>query len=265
MTEPTQEKNNTEVVKNKSLYWDKIIYEKSRQDIIGNFKRNDIIEKIVKNMKIDDTIIQAIKSLNERRNNIVKNYSKKHILIDGTFKLRTKLLLGSGLPSLIEVGIHLSRNYGIPVIPATSIKGAFAHYLLEKMEEEKTITEELYKKIFGTDLNNPRENQRGLVIFLDALPQGDMRIEIDLINNHFQPYYMKQDNPPNDWYSPVPVQYIVVGASTYRFTILLDKESNFTEEEKNKIKTEFKNMLKLYGIGAKTNYGYGRFEPQAES
>ncbi len=265
MTQQTHEKNNTEVVKNKSLYWDKIIYKKFRQDIIGDFQKNKIIKEIVHNMEIDDTINQAIKSLNERRNNIVKNYGKEHTLIDGKFKLKTKLLLGSGLPSLIEVGMHLSRNYGIPVIPATSIKGAFAHYLLEKMEEDKTITEELYKKIFGTDLNNSKENQRGLVIFLDALPQGFFRLEIDLINNHFQPYYMKQDNPPNDWYNPVPVQYIVVGASTYRFTILLDKENNFTEEEKNKIKTEFKNMLKLYGIGAKTNYGYGRFETQAEN
>lgn len=265
MTQQVHGNKNNEVVKNKSLYWDKIIYKKFRQDIIENFQKNEIIKEIVHNMRIDDTINQAIKSLNERRNNIVKNYSKKHTLIDGTFKLKTKLLLGSGLPSLIDVGIHLSRNYGIPVVPATSIKGAFAHYLLEKMEEDKTITKELYKKIFGTDLNNAKENQRGLVIFLDALPQGDLRLEIDLINNHFQPYYMGQDFPPNDWYNPVPVQYFVVGASTYRFTILLDKENDFTEEEKNRIKTEFKNMLKLYGIGAKTNYGYGRFEPQAEN
>ncbi|MGC9771004.1 type III-B CRISPR module RAMP protein Cmr6 [Fervidobacterium islandicum] len=255
MSEPTQNRQ-TMVINNKSLYWDKLVYIDQSQNIIQSYQKSKplIIKTILQQMKNTNSLTNTIQSLHERRNLIVQSFEKKFTLIDKDFKLKTKMLLGSGLPSLIEVGMHLSRNYGLPVIPGTSIKGAFAHFL------EGQVSQELYKKIFGTELSNNKENVRGGLIFLDALPNKDLKFEIDLLNNHFQPYYMENDAPPNDWYDPVPISYIVVGEGTFRFTILINKEVEFTSEEADKIKKKFIEMLKTYGIGAKTNYGYGRFE-----
>ncbi len=95
-------------------------------------------------------------------------------------------------------------------------------------------------------------------MFLDAIPEK-YRIGVDIVNNHFQPYYMKEDKPPNDWYNPNPVTYLVVEeGSRFRFTIL--STNKIADDLKSEVKKEFLNFLRDYGIGAKTSYGYGLFK-----
>ncbi|MDK2865649.1 MAG: CRISPR-associated protein Cmr6, partial [Thermotogota bacterium] len=54
---------------------------------------------------------------------------------------------------------------------------------------------------------------------------------------------------------------LVVEKGKFRFTILIDEERNegLNNETKEKLRNAFRDMLETYGIGAKTNYGYGRF------
>ncbi|WP_233185604.1 type III-B CRISPR module RAMP protein Cmr6 [Thermotoga sp. SG1] len=174
-------------------------------------------------------------------------HEKRKPIINLKMKVRSKLLVGAGSPSPVEVGITLSRNYGVPVIPGSAIKGTFASFLYENGEFDK------FSHIFGD------EEKEGALIFLDAIPVSDLRLSVDIINPHFQPYYMQEKSPPNDWYDPVPVKYIVVGEGIFQFTVLEDLERSIKDSEKKEIKERFIEMLKVYGLGAKTNYGYGRF------
>ncbi|KAF2961058.1 type III-B CRISPR module RAMP protein Cmr6 [Fervidobacterium sp. 2310opik-2] len=226
---------------NKSLYWDKYLYLKYKSIEKAKNKLGEILNNLNQMSKLSFSFID------ERRNKIVNEFKERNMVIfDKNLTLKTRLLIGSGLPSITEVGITLSRNYGIPVIPASSIKGALAYYC----ETEKILSEKEYTIIFGS------QDQKGDVIFLDAYPVGEVKFSIDIVNNHFQKYYMEGETP-NDWYNPIPVTYITVGKGTFRFTVLAEEEID--ENLRKKIENALFDMLRKYGIGAKTNYGYGRF------
>lgn len=68
-----------------------------------------------------------------------------------SYNLKTPLLIGSGSPSIYEVGLYINRNYGIPVIPGHAIKGVFRSYLKEVNKEDLIfleINKNLQKYIF---------------------------------------------------------------------------------------------------------------------
>lgn len=238
--------------KNMSLYWDKYVFLKNWRALVNN-ETSKLASEILKDL--NQNISQEISDkFEERRNKIVEKFKTRgQVIIDTKMKLRTRLLVGSGIPSVLEVGMCLSRNYGIPIIPSSSLKGSFSNYCTEN----NILSPEEHLKVFGENTIKRDENEKGLAIFLDAYPVSELKFSLDIVNNHFQPYYM-EGKIPNDWYNPVPVQYLTVGQGTFRFTIL--SEEKLDKEIVLKLRTAFINMLKTYGIGAKTNYGYGRFQ-----
>ncbi|HCZ06896.1 MAG TPA: type III-B CRISPR module RAMP protein Cmr6 [Thermotogae bacterium] len=250
---------------NLGLFWEKYSYIKYHENFLKSNdekKKGDLAYKLLADMKIDENVLKLLK---KRREQVVKN---SNVLFDDVVELKSRLLVGSGNPAPTEVGMTFSRNYGVPVIPASAIKGCFSHYLKEILEEdgEKLIDKETFRYLFGEDLNkNSEENIRGSLIFLDAIPIT-LEFGLDIVNNHFQPYYMQKEHPPNDWYNPVPVTFLVVEKGKFRFTILIDEERNegLNNETKEKLRNAFRDMLETYGIGAKTNYGYGRFKKNSQ-
>jgi len=243
-------RNVPEASKNLGLFWDKYSFFKHREYFISD--KQNLAPVLIKDLNIEDKVLEI---LNSRRDSVVQT---SDVVLDLKASLNTRLLVGSGNSSPTEVGMTFSRNYGVPVIPGSALKGCFSHYLKEK---SNVFYAETFRNLFGEELEGGSEdNVRGSLIFLDAIPL-ELKLGLDIVNNHFQPYYMKKQHPPNDWYNPVPVIYIVVESGRFRFTILADKNNGkrLSSELKKKLSEEFRNMLKTYGIGAKTNYGYGRF------
>ncbi|WP_158005825.1 type III-B CRISPR module RAMP protein Cmr6 [Fervidobacterium thailandense] len=207
-----------------------------------------VIEKFVLSRDIFKEVYEV---MNKRRDMVVEEFKRKGLLLlDVKKKLSSRLLVGSGAPSILEVGLTLSRNYGLPIVPSSSLKGTFRHYC----EDSGILNETELLNVFGTT------DQGGGLVFLDAFPTGEVKFGLDVVANHFQPYYMNGE-VPNDWYDPVPVKYVTVTSGTYRFTVLIEPtlKKELNEELKVKLKNAFLEMLKVYGVGAKTNYGYGRF------
>lgn len=241
---------------NLSAYWEKYAFS-SNQD-----KKEELTQTILKGMKQQESQVKEyLDMLKERREQVVKEMDDS-VVFDLKMKLNGRLLVGSGSPSPLEVGMTLSRNYGVPIIPGSALKGAFSNYIKEEPQETQIV--EHLKFIFGQgDPTKEDDNTRGTIVFLDAIPEETFSFELDIVNNHFQPYYMEEKNPPNDWYNPVPVAYLVVSNATFRFTALRDSMMTLSDKEfkvpKGRIKELFVKMLTSYGIGAKTNYGYGRF------
>jgi len=210
------------------------------------------------------------------------------------FKMKTKsrLIVGLGQESVYETSIRLHRNYGVPIIPGSALKGITKHYAIMQLAEnfakesgvfreavrkaQKYIEEPDIKKIdklvnmkinngsltigevrqvFGTQANE------GEVVFFDALPEPNHLqdvFEFDIMNPHYQPYYSGLE-PPGDWLDPNPIFFLTVREGVvFNFWIWQRGEHNSNLLEKTKMLLI--EALKEVGVGAKTSLGYGRFE-----
>ncbi|MCX8029872.1 MAG: type III-B CRISPR module RAMP protein Cmr6 [Brevinematales bacterium] len=130
-----------------------------------------------------------------------------------------------------------------------SVYGNLSIQLLDKKvgKEEKIELSDLVE-IFGT------QEQKGKVIFMDAYPVDDIKLEIDIMNPHYPDYY-SGDKPPADWQSPNPITFLTVGKTKFQFCLLSKDDSLL-----NKATLLLKEALKEHGIGAKTALGYGIFD-----
>lgn len=242
---------NKKVGKNLSLYYNRFAF----AQMSGG--SNDLADTLLRTIKRIPKEISFYDRLMKRRDLSVRQFQERngYSVIDFTAKSKSRFLIYAGCPAPTDVGFHFSRNYGLPVIPGSSIKGAFHHYLADE-EYDRTKRSRWFGVGTGDD---DMGGERGSIVFLDGLPVGNVQYELDIINSHFPDYYGDVSGAPNDWYNPIPVRFLAVSkGATIRFTLLLKDE---TRKEKEEIKKQFRLMLEYWGIGAKTAYGYGRFRP----
>jgi len=98
---------------------------------------------------------------------------------------------------------------------------------------------------------------QGSVVFLDAYPIGKVELERDVITPHYTPYYLKGE-PPADIYSPIPTFFLTVAKSLdfeFYYKVLSEEHINRT-----KIERLIREAGIVFGFGARTSSGYGRFK-----
>ncbi|UCN01257.1 type III-B CRISPR module RAMP protein Cmr6 [Sulfurimonas sp. SWIR-19] len=196
--------------------------------------------------------------IKEKADNIVRqkpDIQEETILGNIFFEAKTTypgLLLGSGnaheLPSLKEqliLGFDFDYTSGLPVIRGSSLKGllrsAFAHqeYIEEILQNPEIDIAVLEEEIFEYG-----------DLFFDARPikYSNAFLQDDYITPH-------GENPLKN---PTPLHFVKVAPGvTFRFEFTL-YDTQITKEQKVKL---FAKILDDLGIGAKTNVGYGKFEP----
>lgn len=159
-----------------------------------------------------------------------------------------RFVVGLGAAHVLETGITLHRIFGLPIIPASGLKGAARAYA--QLVEGKAEDDGEFNAVFGTN------EQAGEVVFLDAIPIGDLKFTLDVMNPHYPDYYRtKGTQAPSDWQSPNPIPFLTVSNTSYRFTIVAR-----TEKGINCIDTArrwLQGALTELGIGAKTSADYG--------
>lgn len=164
----------------------------------------------------------------------------------------SKIILGSGNASALEVGVHLNRPWGVPYISGSSIKGVLASYL----RNTKTLAMDSleYVNIFGGNYNQKKYS--GSVIFNDAwlYPDNESWFERDIINPHYQKYY-SGTRFPDGMESPIPVQTLTL-RNGLSFFVSMQGPEELLQYLKNVLQKAFEDN----GIGAKTAVGYGRFK-----
>lgn len=173
------------------------------------------------------------------------------------------MAIGIGTGSVYETSITLHHIYGIPFIPAQSIKGALRSYIIVNYfdgSEDSAFDDEGFVDVFGSNDN------QGKVIFFDAFTK-ESEIKIDIMNNHYQKYY-NGTQTPNDTQNPNPVNFMTLKNAKFEITIATKdnikiKEGLFKGKDiLTLVKEELSNTLEVFGIGAKTAIGYGYFEVQ---
>ncbi len=171
--------------------------------------------------------------------------------VDATVDWR--LIVGLGSEHVQETNMTLHHIYGIPYIPGSAVKGVLRHWWLEDFnnDEDKALKDKNFLTLFGS------QEQRGEVQFLDAYPE-EVHFATDIMNPHYPEYY-GGSKPPTDHQNPVPINFLTVQDTTFRFVFLAKTQLPLDE-----LKKRFRDALELKGIGAKTASGYGYFRDFTE-
>lgn len=230
--------------------------------ILRNSKKNKIDPP-----KFNLDMSDIIKYMQAKTQKIIDEYYTKNNYIEICQPVRTisRLVIGLGEASVREVSIKLDHIYGIPFIPASSIRGAFRSYLNEKFSEVD-IDEEEYKEdkmiteIFGN------EEKMGRIIFMDIYPKK-FQLDVDVMTPHYGDYY-KGASMPTDDINPKPINFPVIDTNAeFDIKILCSKEiyklyngKNVGDVKSFNVKEEFKSFLAEKPLGAKSSVGYGYFE-----
>lgn len=179
----------------------------------------------------------------------------------GCFLLQTAypgLLIGTGNPhgshqSNDDINLGFSFDYvtGQPYIPGNSVKGALRCHFREQPAAVEEVLEK-FLRISGIHVKKLEEEIfEGNDVFLDAVvydgASGSNRVmDADYITPHSSPTK-----------NPVPI-FITKVLPTVRFEFRFKlTDGIITAGQK---KALFKILLMIFGIGAKTNVGYGIFE-----
>ncbi len=177
----------------------------------------------------------------------------------GNFRTRGQLVIGLGSESVLETGITLHHTYGTPVIPGSALKGLASHYCDQVRGATTTgfRREGVYHNaLFGTDEDS------GHIIFHDAwLTPGSLTSSLrrDIMTPHHGDYYSGKSAAPTDFDDPNPVSFLSINGTFY-ISVSCDCD---TDDENGKKWEDLafrilSDALREWGIGGKTNAGYGR-------
>ncbi len=235
-------------VANPSFFFDKCLSAKEYNSGSKSNNLKETVESLASSYKFGN--LDAYTAYKNRMESVADGLKDQGYVVKRfMLKAISGLCIGMGRDSAIENGITLERNLGIPIIPSSSIKGVVRSYVtLYGTDEEKSKI----NRYFGSDDDdNPKS---GEIDFLNAyMISGSLPYKIDIINNHFQDYYLEGE-APNDWFSPNPVYFLRISeGKVFEFTIL-GKDEKIVNEVQNLIEKAFKEV----GIGGKTAVGYGR-------
>lgn len=232
-----------------------------------------------------------------------------------------RMIQGLGIESVYETSITLHHTYGIPYVPASSLKGMVRSWIITEVfgteaaagneqafpflnAEFRALTQnEVFCKLFGCPKeakavkfqngspvykrdkqgkltkeyewqkpipvalkNGENENSayQGELIFFDAFPLTAPKLDFDVMNPHYAPYYSDKSakTAPADYHYPIPVHFITVANTSFRFIIGAKKSSALNEVITGKTIFQWlTSALTSHGIGAKTAVGYGFFSP----
>lgn len=160
--------------------------------------------------------------------------------------------LGNGHP--LETGFVWHRILGVPYLPGSSVKGMLRAWA-DPVKGWGGMRFDRVLELFG-DLDSVGV---GRLIVMDALPTGKTALEMDIMNPHYQPYYQDpMHKPPADYYSPIPVCFLVVApGQEFEFALLPGRDCT-REDFEDGLKL-LGGALEVIGLGGKTASGYGGF------
>ena len=234
--------------------------------------------------------------LKQQQSFLVKNLDEHRFCYEKKiFRVLWRLAVGLGTNHPYEVSMKLHHIYGVPIIPGSALKGIARFSLLEEIYEKeieknkesmKSLEKEIekypaeedkkkfLKKIRNGEFDMLNEKEKflllfgsqkfsGVVEFLDAIPIVPPKFSVDVINPHYPDYYGGSAYP-TDWQNPIPIKFLTVEDTPFRFTIIVDKgrlnnNKKMAENVAEHAWECLEKALEDYGIGAKTSVGYGFF------
>jgi CRISPR-associated protein Cmr6 len=170
-----------------------------------------------------------------------------------------KIVHGLGAGHVRETSLTIHPVYGVPYIPASSVKGVIRHWFIEAYcdgKEENLSSHEAGALVFGT------QERRGVVQFHDIFLTNGLQLVPDVLTVHMKKYYEKKQAATDDQ-SPTPVTFFTVTVSDVDIYITCDYAISLTTEQTKRLLDQAASWtisaLTELGIGSKTSSGYGYF------
>lgn len=177
--------------------------------------------------------------------------SRKLAPIFSEARLMWRFATGLGNDHPTENGFSFDHTTGLPVIAGTMVKGMCRAAAPSLGWNEKEI-----ERLFGpSEISSGINGWQSCLFFFDAYPKEWPELTVDIVNCHHQKYYSTvSETSPKETEDTNPVHFISVKRDArFLFPLLVP------EEEKTRIEELLKNAVSLFGVGAKTAVGYGRF------
>lgn len=171
-----------------------------------------------------------------------------------------RFVSGLGAAHPLETGFVWHRTLGVPYLPGSSVKGMMRAWADPKRGWGASASEERVAELFGS------QDGAGRLVVFDALPLKAPRLELDILNIHYQPYYKggAEQSPPADYLSPVLVYFLTVGeGQPFEFALAPRQGIHGAAADVDEGICLLDEALRTLGAGARTATGYGRFVPQA--
>lgn len=254
---------NVSIIKNKSGDTKSYEWYSLKEASLNEESKKWFLENFIKNCSY---VFNGI-NYNNHHSHIIDSLQEENFKLIFYEEISTfsPLICGLGSTSVLETSITLHHIWGVPYIPASSLKGVCRQVAFWKLAKNKDIADEndlkgLQEKFYG-NLNFENEEMlkyqllfgaqdfKGLLLFLDVFPDlsnenSKNPFRLDIMNPHYSSYYGDDTGktPPGDWDNPVPIYFLTVKKGIpFHFSILLDefrwektKQFEFEVEKDNK-------------------------------
>ena len=180
------------------------------------------------------------------------------------FRAKDRLLIGMGGASVLEAGVALDRLYGVPMIPASTIKGAVAAAYRDKYGAGGA-----YPYLFGSDDETLDEvgeklETSGALCFYDAWCDPNnlsAALSNDIMTPHHSEYYTSAgETPAAAFDDPTPISFLSVGKVKFEFFVSCEGEAEQAKRWLDLIFDLMETAFAARGLGAKKTAGYGAME-----
>lgn len=164
-----------------------------------------------------------------------------------------------------KLGLHLDYTTGLPVIYGSTVKGVLRSYFKEVYDGPGVV--DVINDIFeGIGPNGKPKSIYARDIFYDAVISKANAANLILCGDSLAPH--GGDSHTDPFVEPVPISFVKIAPGVkllFRFKLCdtLDAAGNVVISAEKK-KTDFLKILTLFGIGAKTNVGYGQLKCSME-
>ena len=170
-----------------------------------------------------------------------------------SLKLKTRLFIGLTGGGMLETGCAISRPYGTPYIPGSSVKGVVAAHAQQRLDQ----TGDTFRELFGARPTEDRlDALSGLIAFHDAwwVPDSAERPLVEeVVTTHHPRYYAEEGaTPATDFDRPIPNAQV---AAQGEFIFVVGGPTEWLDFAQQMLIS----ALTASGIGAKTRAGYGLF------
>ncbi|MCL6663372.1 MULTISPECIES: type III-B CRISPR module RAMP protein Cmr6 [Paenibacillus] len=219
-------------------------------------------------------MIQVAEAAEKRKESMLKLLESSYYFKILRLKDTSLILHGLGSSHVNESSLTIHPVYGVPYIPASSIKGVVRRWFLDALLEgeatnlatNKGIIGVLGRALFGS------EDGQGIVQFYDMLFYNRLEIKLDVLTPHFGEYYANKELP-SDTKNPVPNTFYAASVHSVQLMLTVDKRKLATIASELSVLPEplmevlsywISAAFKELGVGSKSSSGYGRFNRSEE-
>lgn len=181
-------------------------------------------------------------------------------------KAASNVIHGLGAAHVRETALTIHGVYGIPYIPASSMKGIVRAWFIEAFcngDEAQLATHPVGSFVFGT------QEHSGIAQFYDVFLHSDLSLQPDILTTHYPEYYQGKRSATDDQKLNI-VNFWTVSVREATVFVSLQKQlpnalqqaiaPKTSEQLAEAVANWTAQALTECGVGSKTSSGYGLFD-----